>query len=117
MVKLAFCALALAFAVQGSAQVRVIESGPQRLRLTWEPAASEMAWGRGALVGLPPAGDIRLEVVEARIARTDIADDDVEPMAGPAFLGRTGRVRSQRVAELAFGPRVEADRTRTLYDR
>jgi len=117
LVKLAFCALALAFAVEGSAQVRVIESGPQRLRLTWEPAASEMAWGRGALVGLPPTGDIRLEVIEARIARTDIADDDVEPMAGPAFLGRTGRVRSQRVAELAFGPRVEADRTRTLYDR
>ena len=38
-------------------------------------------------------------------------------MSGPVLLGRRGLVRRQHVAELAFGPRVEADGTRTLYDR
>ena len=81
MFKLSFFTLVLAFAFEVSAQLRTVKSGPRHLRLTWEPAESEMILGRGALVGLPPAGDIRLEVVEARIARTDMADEDVEPMA------------------------------------
>lgn len=112
-----FCALALSLAVGAAAELRVVASGPQYLRLVYEPDGPELERGHGTLVGLPPDGEIRLELIEARVARTDRADEDAEPMPGPVFLGQRGLVRRQRVAELAFGPRIEADGTRTLYDR
>ena len=115
--KFAFFALASVFAVESSAELRVTEEGPQRLRLIWEPEGPELEHGRGALVGLPPDGDIRLELIEARVARTDRADEGAETKAGPVVLGRRSFARRQRVAELALTPRISADGTRTLYDR
>ena len=99
------------------AELRVSEQTPQRLRLVWVPEGRELEQGRGALIGIPIDGQVRLELVEARVARTDRAAEDVAPTPGPAFLGESGFARRQRVVPVAFAPRVEADGTRTLYDR
>ena len=99
------------------AELRVSEQTPQRLRLVWLPEGRELAQGRSALVGVPTDGQVRLELVEARVARTDRAAEDDAPTPGPVFLGESGFVRRQRVVPVAFAPHVEADGTRTLYDR
>ena len=99
------------------AELRVSEQTPQRLRLVWTPEGQELEQGRGALIGVPSDGQVRLELVEARVAQTDRAAEDDAPMPGPAFLGESGFVRRQRVVPVAFAPRIEADGTRTLYDR
>ena len=99
------------------AELRVSEQTPQRLRLVWVPEGRELEQGRGALIGIPIDGQVRLELVEARVARTDRAAEDAAPTPGPAFLGESGFARRQRVVPVAFVPRVEADGTRTLYDR
>ena len=99
------------------AELRVSEQTPQRLRLVWLPEGRELAQGRSALIGVPTDGQVRLELVEARVARTDRAAEDDAPTSGPVFLGESGFVRRQRVVPVAFAPRVEADGTRTLYDR
>lgn len=117
LIKIGLCTLALLCAVSASAELRVLEKGPKRLRLLYEPNGPALERGRGVLVALPPEGDIRLEIIEARVARKDRADEKIEPVAGPAFLGRQGMVRHQRVAELAFAPHVAQDGVRTLYDR
>ena len=117
LIKIGLCALALLCAVSASAELRVLEKGPKRLRLLYEPNGPALERGRGVLVALPPDGDIRLEIIEARVARKDRAGEKIEPVAGPAFLGRQGMVRHQRVAELAFAPHVAKDGARTLYDR
>ena len=117
IIRFVFCVLALLWAVGASAEVRVLAKGAQHLRLVYEPEDAEIERGRGVLVGLPVDGEIRLDLIEARVARQDRADEGAEPMAGPAFLGRQGMVRRQRVAELAFAPLIAADGSRTLYDR
>ena len=99
------------------AELRVSEQTPQRLRLVWTPEGQELEQGRGALIGIPIDGQVRLELVEAHVARTDRAAEDDAPTPGPAFLGESGFARRQRVVSVAFAPRVEADGTRTLYDR
>ena len=99
------------------AELRVSEQTPQRLRLVWVPEGRELEQGRGALIGIPIDGQVRLELVEARVARTDRAAEDAAPTPGPAFLGESGFARRQRVVPVAFAPRVEANGTRTLYDR
>ena len=99
------------------AELRVSEQTPQRLRLVWLPEGRELEQGRGALIGVPSDGQVRLELVEAHVARTDRAAEDDAPTPGPVFLGESGFVRRQRVVPVAFAPRVEADGTRTLYDR
>ncbi len=99
------------------AELRVSEQTPQRLRLVWLPEGQELEQGRGALIGVPIDGRVRLELVEARVARTDRAAEDDAPTPEPAFLGESGFARRQRVVPVAFAPRVEADGTRTLYDR
>lgn len=99
------------------AELRVSEQTPQRLRLVWVPEGRELEQGRGALIGIPIDGQVRLELVEARVARTDRAAEDAAPTPGPAFLGESGFARRQRVVPVAFAPRIEADGTRTLYDR
>ena len=99
------------------AELRVSEQTPQRLRLVWTPDDRELEQGRGALIGVPSDGQVRLELVEARVARTDRAAEDDVLTSGPVFLGESGIARRQRVVPLAFAPRVEADGTRTLYDR
>ena len=99
------------------AELRVSEQTPQRLRLVWVPEGRELEQGRGALIGIPIDGQVRLELVEARVARTDRAAEDAAPTLGPAFLGESGFARRQRVVPVAFAPRIEADGTRTLYDR
>ena len=99
------------------AELRVSEQTPQRLRLVWTPDDRELEQGRGALVGVPSDGAVRLELVEARVARTDRAAEDDAPTSGPVFLGESGIARRQRVVPMAFAPHVEADGTRTLYDR
>ena len=53
------------------AELRVSEQTPQRLRLVWTPEGQELEQGRGALVGIPIDGQVRLELVEAHVARTD----------------------------------------------
>ncbi len=99
------------------AELRVSEQTPQRLRLVWTPEGQELEQGRGALIGVPIDGQVRLELVEAHVARTDRAAEDDAPTSGPVFLGESGFARRQRVVPVAFAPRVEADGTRTLYDR
>ena len=99
------------------AELRVSEQTPQRLRLVWTPEGRELEQRRGALIGVPSDGQVRLELVEARVARTDRAAEDEVPTPGPAFLGESGFARRQRVVPVAFSPRIEADGTRTLYDR
>ena len=99
------------------AELRVSEQTPQHLRLVWTPEGQELEQGRGALIGVPSDGQVRLELVEARVARTDRAAEDDAPTPGPVFLGESGFVRRQRVVPVAFAPRIEADGTRTLYDR
>ena len=112
-----FCALALFCGVAARADLRVSEQTPQRLRLVWVPEGRELEQGRGALIGVPIDGQVRLELVEAHVARTDRAAEDDAPTPGPAFLGASGFARRQRVVPVAFAPRVAADGTRTLYDR
>ena len=99
------------------AELRVSEQTPQRLRLVWTPEGQELEQGRGALIGVPIDGQVRLELVEARVARTDRAAEDDAPTPGPIFLGESGFARRQRVVPVAFAPHVEADGMRTLYDR
>ncbi len=99
------------------AELRVSQQTPQRLRLVWLAEARELEQGRGALIGVPTDGQVRLELVEARVARQDRAAKDDAPTPGPVFLGERGFVRRQRVVPVVFAPRVEADGTRTLYDR
>ena len=99
------------------AELRVSDQTPQRLRLVWTPDDRELEQGRGALIGVPSDGQVRLELIEARVARTDQAAEEDAPTPGPAFLGESGIARRQRVVPLAFAPHVEADGTRTLYDR
>ncbi len=99
------------------AELRVSEQTPQHLRLIWLPEGRELEQGRGALIGVPTDGQVRLELVEARVAQTDRAAEDEAPTPGPVLLGESGFVRRQRVVPLAFAPRIEADGTRTLYDR
>ena len=99
------------------AELRVSEQTPQRLRLVWTPEGQELEQGRGALIGVPIDGQVRLELVEARVARTDRAAEDDAPTPGPVFLGESGFARRQRVVPVAFAPHVEADGMRTLYDR
>ena len=99
------------------AELRVSEQTPQRLRLVWVPEGRELEQGRGALLGVPSDGQVRLELVEAHVARTDRAAEDDAPTPGPVFLGASGFARRQRVVPVAFAPHVEADGTRTLYDR
>ena len=98
------------------AELRVSEQTPQRLRLVWIPKGQEVEQGRGALIGVPIDGQVRLELVEARVARTDRAAEDDAPTPGPVFLGESGFARRQRVVPVAFAPSVEADGMRTLYD-
>ena len=111
------CALALFCGGAATAELRVSEQTPQRLRLVWTPEGRELEQGRGALIGVPIDGQVRLELVEARVARTDRAAEDDAPTPGPVFLGESGFARRQRVVSVAFAPHVEADGTRTLYDR
>ena len=99
------------------AELRVSEQTPQRLRLVWTPEGQELEQGRGALIGVPIDGQVRLELVEAHVARTDRVAEDDAPMPGPVFLGESGFARRQRVVPVAFAPSVEADGTRTVYDR
>ena len=99
------------------AELRVSEQTPQRLRLVWTPEGRELEQGRGALIGIPIDGQVRLELVEAHVARTERAAEDDALTPGPVFLGESGFARRQRVVPVAFAPRVEADGTRTLYDR
>ncbi len=99
------------------AELRVSEQTPQHLRLVWLPEGRELEQGHGALIGVPTDGQVRLELVEARVARTDRAAEDDAPTPGPVFLGESGFARRQRIVPVAFAPRVEADGTRTLYDR
>ena len=99
------------------AELRVSEQTPQHLRLVWTPEGRELEQGRGALIGVPIDGQVRLELVEARVARTDRAAEDDAPTPGPVFLGESGFARRQRVVPVAFAPHVEADGMRTLYDR
>ena len=112
-----FCALALFYGGAATAELRVSEQTPQRLRLVWTPKGQELEQGRGALIGVPIDGQVRLELVEAHVARTDRAAEDDAPTSGPVFLGESGFARRQRVVPVAFAPSVEADGTRTLYDR
>lgn len=99
------------------AELRVSEQTPQRLRLVWLPKGQELEQGRGALIGVPLDGQVRLELIEAEMVRTDRAAEDDAPTPGPVFLGESGFVRRQRVVPVAFAPHVAADGTRTLYDR
>ena len=99
------------------AELRVSEQTPQRLRLVWTPEGQELEQGRSALIGVPIDGQVRLELVEAHVARTDRAAEDDASTPGPVFLGESGFARRQRVVPVAFAPSVEADGTRTVYDR
>ena len=112
-----FCVLALFYGGAAMAELRVSEQTPQRLRLVWTPEGQELEQGDGALIGIPIDGQVRLELVEAHVARTDRAAEDDAPPSEPVFLGESGFARRQRVVPVAFAPRVEADGTRTLYDR
>ena len=98
------------------AELRVSEQTPQRLRLVWSPKGQEVEQGRSALIGVPIDGQVRLDLVEARVARTERATEDDAPTPGPVFLGESGFARRQRVVPVAFAPSVEADGMRTLYD-
>lgn len=115
--KCCFWVLALFCGSAATAELRVSEQTPQRVRLVWRPEGQELERGRGALVGVPSDGQVRLELVEAHVARTDRAALDDAPTPGPVFLGESGLVRRQRVVPVAFAPHIEADGTRTLYDR
>ena len=104
------------------AEVRVVESGPGYLRVAYEAEAVDLqlASGRSWLVGLPLEGGVRLEVVEARAAPpSDMASlrSLADELRGPAYLGSEGFVRDQRVVELVFAPRRQADGSVLVYDR
>lgn len=115
--KCCFWVLALFCESAALAELRVSEQTPQRVRLVWRPEGRELAQGRSALIGVPSDGQVRLELVEAHVARTDRAAADDAPTPAPVVLGESGFARRQRVVPVAFAPRVEADGTRTLYDR
>ena len=102
--------------------MRVLQSGPGHLRVAYEaePVDLRLAAGRSWLVGLPLEGEVSLRVVEARAApsadivpRASLAGD----LEGPVFLGAEGFVRDQRVVELVFAPRREADGSVLVYRR
>ena len=115
--KYCFWVLVLFCGSAALAELRVSEQTPQRLRLVWHPEGRALEQGHSALIGVPTDGQVRVELVEARVAQTDRAAEDDVPTPGPVFLGESGFVRRQRVVPVVFAPRVEADGTRTLYDR
>jgi hypothetical protein len=111
-------------AVTGAApsQVRLMASGPGYLRVEFTaPQADrpELA-ARSCLVGVPLDGQVQLAVVEARAGQrvtAPSADEAGVWLDGPAALGESGFLRRQRVVEVIFAPRREADGTWQLFER
>ncbi|NKB71905.1 MAG: type IX secretion system sortase PorU [Candidatus Latescibacteria bacterium] len=98
-------------AIQG--QTSLEKAGPDKIRIVYRPdkiAAAE-ALVHTCLVGIPAAGEVRLEVVEVvEAVGPSWADPWPErSLGGPARLGAPGFVRDQRVVELVFEPRRQGD--------
>lgn len=105
------------------AHVQALEAGPGRLRLLYQAEQEGVASVQPGtcLVGLPPDGGVELAVLEAHPAsRVPAGPQDAWGdlrLEGPAFLGEVGWVRDQRVVEVGFGPRREADGGVQVFDR
>ena len=106
------------------AQVRLVESGPEKLRI--EYAATEEGRSRPLRrswwVGIPPEGEVRLDVVDAQPrgrVETWLGDEREGSRCpqGPACLGTVGWVRGQRVAELIFADTGTGSGDRRAYER
>lgn len=104
------------------AQIRLMAAGPGSVRLEFSALRADRPEqaARSCLVGVPLDGQVRLEVVEAQPGNRVAAQPESEAGAwadGPAVLGESGFLRQQRVVELLFLPRREADGTRQLFER
>ena len=104
------------------AEVRVVETGPTYLRISYKTDKEDFsaAMGRNRLVGIPLEGKVELKIIEAQIAghlQQTAVDEILEDLQldGPAFLGTPGLVRNQRVVPLVFAPHLEEDGRILVY--
>jgi len=114
--------LALLWVGAAWAEVRLVSSQPDQVRLVWQADEGQLSSGEGqsCLVGLPLEGEPRLEVLEARPAGA-LAVEPGGPVwmgaQGPAGLSEVGAVRDQRVVGVVFGPGQLGEGRVALYDR
>lgn len=111
------------------AAVEVLGSDGTGLRVVYERDSAEdgsgSEWGHTVLVGLPPAGEVSLTVVEAVEGVPRQAGEGVPREAGdrgicggePARVGDPGWLRGQRLVPLLFGCRRQPDGGLVPYDR
>ena len=122
--------------------ISVVEERPDGLRLMYEAKREPTSWpGEGpplqaaqmrnlicaCAIGVPLDAEVELEVVEARVlARSGIeeadrilsAEEDALVRAdGPVVVEETGFARDQRIARLAFAPRLTEEGEILVYDR
>jgi len=124
------------FAGNGVA-IEILEQHPDRLRLAFSAGSFLQALlsdgevlsayylgllCKTSVAGIPLAGEVELEIVEAIPAGTfdmpRLNDEEWDlALTGPAFLGEPGFVHNQRVVQVSFAPRtVEGGRVQ-LYSR
>lgn len=121
----------------GGVKIEILEQHPDRLRLAYSAGSSLQplisdgealsAYYLGSLcktsvTGMPLAGEVELEIVEAIPAGTfdmpRLNDEEWDlPLRGPAFLGEPGFVRNQRVVQVSFAPRAVGDGRVQLFSR
>ncbi len=107
------------------AEVGIVQTSSAHLRIVYEAAGSNwrMDTGRSVLVGLPLEGEVGLQIIEAQVAEQLEAEEVLDEVGedlrldGPAFLGQPGFVRDQRVVQLVFAPRREAEGRILVYNR
>ena len=99
------------FAAQG--EISLVQAGPDKIRIAYQAdkGTDSGSLPRTCLVGIPPTGPVRLELVEAvPAAGPGLADRWPDrTLEGPARLGTPGFVRDQRVVELVFAPQRQED--------
>ena len=85
-------------AASARSETSLVQAGADKIRLEYR--AGQAAVGRVlndfCLVGIPPTGAVRLEVVEV--------EAEGRPTGVPVRLGEPGWIRDQRVVGLSFGP-------------
>ena len=104
------------------ADLRVLDSGRDHLRLEYTADAVDLqrGLGRSFLIGIPPEAEVRLEVLEQRVVDVaELAPLDERPegaQKAPVSLGERGRLRDQHVVELVFVPALSVGAGTVYHD-
>ncbi|MCC7265399.1 MAG: type IX secretion system sortase PorU [Candidatus Latescibacteria bacterium] len=115
-------AVLLGSAVAPGAEVRVVASQPEQVRLVWQADADQLASGEAQTcwVGLPQTGEPSLEVIGVHPAGELAVAPQGEVWCtarGPARLSAVGYVRDQRVVGVTFGPQQLGKDRVSRYDQ